>query len=205
MFAIYLLFLIPAFMFTWEGDLNGIGCSGWICMIIGFPGVVIALIIRGIKGGIDYRNKKAYDKKFSEESRVREDQDKQHLEKNETAQQEQLKKLRDIYQNSPITEEIKERILRNGMLPYLIEITNKGLMMKYENDSDNYIFRSNGLADLNRDEYVVLAEVLNDKLSNKYTCNENTKVHYFTYADGERGSWTEYTGVIMELKITRKF
>ena len=57
LFVVYLLFLIPACMFTWEGStFDGIGCYGWVCMIVGFPGVIIALIAKAIKN--------SYEKKY---------------------------------------------------------------------------------------------------------------------------------------------
>ena len=43
----YLLVLIVAFMFTWEGSVDRyLGCSGWLCVILGFPGALLALLIK---------------------------------------------------------------------------------------------------------------------------------------------------------------
>ena len=47
--GLYMLVFIPAFMFTWEGSVfEGIGCYGWFCMLVGFPGALLALLIKGI-------------------------------------------------------------------------------------------------------------------------------------------------------------
>lgn len=47
--ALYMLFVIPAFMFMWEdATLKGIGCSGLLCVIVGFPGTLLALILKPI-------------------------------------------------------------------------------------------------------------------------------------------------------------
>ena len=47
--GLYMLVFIPAFMFTWEGSVfDGIGCYGWFCMAAGFPGALLALLIKGI-------------------------------------------------------------------------------------------------------------------------------------------------------------
>ena len=55
------LFCFPAFMFVWEGSesysisgyfspkADGIGCYGWICIIVGFPGAIIGLIASGVR------------------------------------------------------------------------------------------------------------------------------------------------------------
>ena len=42
----YSVVLIPSFMFAWEGDLYGIGLSGWFCLLVGFPGALLALLIK---------------------------------------------------------------------------------------------------------------------------------------------------------------
>lgn len=42
------LFCVPAFMLTWERDGSFGGCSGFVCIIIGFPGTLMSAIIKAI-------------------------------------------------------------------------------------------------------------------------------------------------------------
>lgn len=206
----YLLFLIPAFMFTWEGSVfDGIGCYGWICMFVGFPGALLALIIKCIIGlvKIPGEMKRAQERRIREQKkrnqqRIREEQEAIRLKEYNKSLSEKREK---IYPNSPVTREIVEIITKKKELPYSIEINNAGLTFRFENMVQSYVFRAHGLPDMDQNEEMIFAEVLNKKLNNQYLVNEMEKYHSFTHSDGTLGGYKMHIGTKMELKVTRTF
>lgn len=201
-FIIYLVFLIPAFMFTWEEEYSGIGCYGCFCLIIGFPGAILALIIKAIKKKANI----AREKNYAEERRKKHEKERYERELKEREYKAKISKLRELFHNSEITKEIKQRILKNEKYPYLIDVSVERVIMKYENFTDNYVLNANGFPNLNHiDECIALAEVLNENLYDRYTYRKNEKVHEITYSDGEHGCWVENISVVMNLKPTRSF
>lgn len=70
--ALYMLVLIPAFMFTWEGSVfEGIGCCGWLCVILGFPGALLALVIKLVVKMVKYPIEKERQERIAEEAQRR--------------------------------------------------------------------------------------------------------------------------------------
>ena len=125
--ALYMLVFIPAFMFTWEGSVfDGIGCYGWLCMLIGFPGALLALFIKLaiklFKLPAETRNRR--------EQQIREQQlaqEERRLEEQARLKQQEYQisleqKRNSIYPNSPITKEIVDMITANTLLPYSVEV-----------------------------------------------------------------------------------
>ena len=208
--GIYMIFLIPAFMFTWEGSVfEGIGCYGWVCMFIGFPGAILALIIKGVIKLINLPE----EKKAEEERRIRQRQQEEEERKyQEQAAAEQkvyqdslVEKRNKIYPNSPITAEIVKIITQSRELPYSIELNKTGLTFYYENGTKSYVFRAHGLPNMDRNEEEIFANVLNQKLNNRYLISEITKYDSFPHGDGTFGGCTIHLGTRMELKVTRNF
>lgn len=205
-----MLVFIPAFMFTWEGSVfEGIGCYGWFCMLVGFPGALLALLIKGIiklfklPGELkaeEERQKRAQQQAV--EQRRREEQEA----KNKRIYQDSLIEKRDkIYPNSPVTREIVEIITQGKELPHSIELNNAGLTFYFENSTKSYVYRTHGLPDMDQNEEKIFADVLNQKLSNRYSVTEMTKYHSFKHSDGTLDGYTMHMGTKMLLKTTRTF
>lgn len=208
--GLYMLVFIPAFMFTWEGSVfEGIGCYGWFCMLVGFPGALLALLIKGIiklfklPGELkaeEERQKRAQQQAV--EQRRREEQEA----KNKRIYQDSLIEKRDkIYPNSPVTREIVEIITQGKELPHSIELNNAGLTFYFENFTKSYVYRTHGLPDMDQNEEKIFADVLNQKLSNRYSVTEMTKYHSFKHSDGTLDGYTMHVGTKMLLKTTRTF
>ena len=214
----YMLFVIPAFMFTWEGlsDLHydpgyffHIGCFGWVCMIIGFPGAMIALFIKGIiklfKLPGEMKEKQEREER-ERQNAIEQGKRAEQAKREEIAYQKSLAEKRDrIYPNSPVTKEIVEIITKGNELPYRIELDYNGLNFLFENKKQAYVFRSHGLPGMDRNEQTIFANVLNQKLNGRYSISENTKYNSFTHSDGTVDGYTTHVGTIMELKVTRTF
>lgn len=205
-----MLVFIPAFMFTWEGSVfEGIGCYGWFCMLVGFPGALLALLIKGIiklfklPGELkaeEERQRRAQQQAV--EQRRREEQEA----KNKRIYQDSLIEKRDkIYPNSPVTREIVEIITQGKELPHSIELNNTGLTFYFENSTKSYVYRTHGLPDMDQNEERIFADVLNQKLSNRYSITEMTKYHSFKHSDGTLDGYTMHIGTKMLLKTTRTF
>lgn len=215
--GIYMFFLIPAFMFTWEGlsDFEepsyflSIGCSGLLCMLIGFPGVIIALLIKGIiklinlpKEREEHKKRLEYIQRQQEEQRRNKEQE--ALRKKEY--QESLdKKRKYIYPNSPVTREIVTIVTRNHSFPYSIEITAKRLVFYFENNTQSYVFQAHKLPNMDENEERIFAEVLNQKLDNQYHISNMTDCRNIKYGDGTDGVYSVHIGTKMSLKVTRSF
>lgn len=208
--GLYMLVFIPAFMFTWEGSVfEGIGCYGWFCMLVGFPGALLALLIKGIiklfklPGELkaeEERQRRAQQQAV--EQRRREEQEA----KNKRIYQDSLIEKRDkIYPNSPVTREIVEIITQGKELPHSIELNNTGLTFYFENSTKSYVYRTHGLPDMDQNEERIFADVLNQKLSNRYSITEMTKYHSFKHSDGTLDGYTMHIGTKMLLKTTRTF
>lgn len=208
--VLYMLVFIPAFMFTWEGSVfGGIGCYGWFCMLVGFPGALLALLIKGIiklfkiPGELkaeEERQRRAQQQVV--EQRRREEQEA----KNKRIYQDSLIEKRDkIYPNSPVTREIVEIITQGKELPHSIELNNAGLTFYFENSTKSYVYRTHGLPDMDQNEEKIFADVLNQKLSNRYSITEMTKYHSFKHSDGTLDGYTMHIGTKMLLKTTRTF
>lgn len=208
--ALYMLVFIPAFMFTWEGSVfDGIGCYGWLCMLIGFPGALLALFIKLaiklFKLPAETRNRR--------EQQIREQQlaqEERRLEEQERLKQQEYQisleqKRNSIYPNSPITKEIVDMITANNLLPYSVEVKGTGVIACFEGFTKQYVFKSHSLPDMDRNEQQIFADVLVDKLNRQYTVRELTKYHSFMHSDGTPGGWTEHISFLLERKITRSF
>lgn len=208
--GLYMLFFIPAFMFTWEGSVfEGIGCYGWVCMIIGFPGAVLALLIKGVFAlfKLPGQIKAEKEQQIRIQQAVLEEQKlRQQQINNEKAYKEHLNKVKNVtYPNSKYTKEIVDIITAKGECPYSIEVKSNGLTIRFENFTQNYIFRAHQLPDMDENEEKIFAEVLNDKLNNKYCLSEMVEVHNFKHSDGTYGDYTTHSGTRMSLKVTKSF
>ena len=114
------------------------------------------------------RYKKVDDKTISKWNQI-EEQARKNKEDKERAQ----KLLRERMYNSSITKEIVEFILREENMPYAIKVDSFGLKLHYEDLTKSYIFRSHELPNLNKEEEVTFAYILNEKLNNKYIVSDN--------------------------------
>lgn len=208
--GLYMLVFIPAFMFTWEGSVfNGIGCYGWFCMLLGFPGALLAWLIKGIiklfKLPGEIKAEEEHQRCAQQqalEQRRREEQEA----KNKRIYQDSLIEKRDkIYPNSPVTREIVEIITQGKELPHSIELNNTGLTFYFENSTKSYVYRTHGLPDMDQNEEKIFADVLNQKLSSRYSVTEMTKYHSFKHSDGTLDGYTMHIGTKMLLKTTRTF
>lgn len=133
---------------------------------------------------------------------------KQEEERRKAYQAELDKKREIIYPNSPVTREIVNLITRGNEYPYSIEINHSGLTFHFENRTSSYVLRSHGLPDFDLDEERIFAEVLNAKLSYKYTIRDNKKDSFHQYGDAFDGFVdviSTHISTIMELKISRSF
>lgn len=145
--------LIPAFMFTWEGStFDGIGCYGWVCMIVGFPGVIIALIAKAIKNSYEKKQdiirNREYEKEKAirdEESRIQMEKEKIQKEKEEKKRRIKIKNLENKFNNGDLVREVFQRIcLNKNEKPYKIEIKTDCIIIYYENSTDNFVYASHG-------------------------------------------------------------
>ena len=208
--GLYMLVFIPAFMFTWEGSVfEGIGCYGWFCMLVGFPGAILALLIKGViklfklPGELkaeEERQRRAQQQAI--EQRKREEQEAHNKRKYQNAL---IEKRDKIYPNSPVTKEIVGIITQGNELPHSIELNSMGLTFYFENSTKSYVYRSHGLPDMDQNEEKIFANVLNQKLNNRYTITEMTKYHSFKHSDGTLDGYTMHIGTKMLLKTTRTF
>lgn len=203
----YILVLFSAFMLTWEG-LKGIDCFGWLCVFVGFPGVILALLIKGIIKLF----KLPREIKAQEERQKRAQQ--QAIEQRKREEQEEnirmvyqsalVKKRNEIYPNSPVTKEIVGIIVHDNELPHSIELNSTGLTFYFENATKSYVYRTHGLPDMDENEEKIFADVLNQKLSNRYSVTEMTECYSFKDGD-DTFVYTTHTGTKMLLKTTRTF
>lgn len=207
----YTPFLIASFMFTWQEDNGWIGCSGLICTIIGFPGAILALLIKILielfKSQMERKRYKKVDDQTIFKWQQIEEQNRKNKEDKERAHQKVLRETREKMHNSPITKEIVEFILRDEEFPFSIEVKNDRLTLNYENSTKSYIFRTHGLPNMDQDEADIFAEVLNQKLNNKYIVHKSFDKPIEKYfEDGVfRTIGYEHIGTTLELKITRTF
>lgn len=205
-----MLFFIPAFMFTWEGSVfDGIGCSGWFCMLLGFPGALLALIIKGIiklfKLPGEMKAEKEHQRRAQQQALEQRKYEEKEANDKRIYQNSLVEKKDKIYQNSPVTREIVQIITQNSELPYSIELNNTGLTFYFEDLTKSYVYRSHGLPDMDQNEEKIFADVLNQKLDSRYSITEMTKYHLFQYSDGTHDGYTMHIGTKMILKTTRTF
>ena len=125
--------LIPAFMFTWEGStFDGIGCYGWVCMIVGFPGVIIALIAKAIKNSYEKKQDIIRNREYEKENE-------------EKKRRIKIKNLENKFNNGDLVREVFQRIcLNKNEKPYKIEIKTDCIIIYYENSTDNFVYASHG-------------------------------------------------------------
>lgn len=109
------------------------------------------------------------------------------------------------YSNSSVTKEILEMVKSDDSLPFTIEIQSDRITFSYENRTNAYVFKARGLPNLIQEDEKVFADVLNQKLDNKYSVRENTKLYTGEYSDGEKYYNSIYISTILELKTTRTF
>lgn len=208
--GLYMLVFIPAFMFTWEGSVfNGIGCYGWFCMLLGFPGALLALLIKGIiklfKLPGEIKAEEEHQRCAQQQALEQRRREEKEANDKRLYQNSLIEKRDKIYPNSPVTKEIVEIMMRGGELPYSIELNNTGLTFYFENSTKSYVYRSHGLPDMDQNEEKIFAGVLNQKLSNRYSITELTKYHSFKHSDGTLDGYTVHIGTKMVLKTTRTF
>lgn len=200
-------FCLPAFMLLWESaGFFEMGCYGWLCIIVGFPGALLALLIKTVFV-LPKEQKAQRERWLLEQERLNEQRNREELERNKQAQyQRDLEEKRNrIYPNSPITMEIVGIMSQNSRLPYAVDINYEGLTFYFENSTLRYIFRAHGLSNMDENEQQVFAEVLNQRLQRRYAIRKMTKLHSFNYSNGELGAITVYLGVKMELIPTNSF
>ena len=207
---INLFFIVQAFRSVWN-SFNGekIGLFGWICIFIGMTGALLAVLIKGVmklfKIPKDIISKRAYRIYAQEQEQEKQQREKQEEERQREYQKSLLEKRESIYPNSPYTKEIIEIITRNNELPYAIEINNQGLTFYFENDKKSYVFAAHELPDMDQSEEKIFADVLNQKLNNKYTIEEVTKYHSFTHSDGTLDGFSIHVATKMKRKVTKTF
>lgn len=210
LFVLYLLFLIPAFMFTWEGSVfDGIGCYGWVCMIVGFPGALIALIAKTIKESYKKKQQKIRNIEYEKEKAIRDEQTRIQKDREEKEHRTKINELERKFSNGDLVKEVFQRISRHiNEKPYKIEIKTDCITIYYENSTDNFVYASHGFPNFafNDDgSLFAFANVLNFKLGNKYANNYNSKYHPFNHSDGTPGGWSEYIGRTLTLQSNRSF
>lgn len=176
--------------------------------------IVVCSVVGAITGIIVKKQEKRREVKKKEQQILNEKIERQReAEKQEKIRQEEIEYERKInsiaikFYNSELMEEIARRLMDVKDYPYIVEIRTENILFKYENTTDNYVFRSHGFPNVSsEDEQIALGNALNEKvLSNKYSVEKETKSHTFEYSDGTFGTWTEYIGVNMLLNTTRNF
>lgn len=204
--GLYMLVFIPAFMFTWEGSVfNGIGAYGWFCMFVGFPGAVVALLLKGIVKLIKLPWELKAKKERQRRSLQLELEQRRREEEKARKEKALIEKATKKYSNSPLTKEIVEIIPQGNELPYSIELKSTGMTFYFENSTRSYVFRSHELPDMDEIEEKVFAGVLNQKFGNRYSITEETKLESFQHSDGTIVGFTKHICTKMLRKSTRTF
>lgn len=207
---LYMFVLVPAFMFTWEGSVfEGIGCYGWFCMFVGFPGALLALLIKGIiklfKLPGEIREKEESERRKNQEFLERCKQEKEEEERQLKYERSLIDKKENVFPNSPATKDIINIITGSGVLPYLVELKNNGATIYFENSTKTYIYASHGFPNMDQNEEEIFANVLNNKLDNRYSISEEKEYHSFKYSDGTPGVNSTHISYKMNLIATREF
>lgn len=193
---IYLMFLIPAFMFVWEWELGGynggLGCTGFVCMVVGFPGALFAVICRLIKWWYENR----LEKKRREENEIEEAIQRENRMRIEEEQRRKLQEYTaqrvDHYMNSAKVDEIVRALAQRGPL-YRVVISRSEITVHHEGGQFLYKLLDHGVASFTvpdgpfkarTSDMYMFALAVNRKLGGAFTVAEdgyNTDSFGFRY------------------------
>lgn len=208
-----ILLCLPAAILTWFSFEEGVmGCGAIAVQVLGLPGTILIALVRLImylfKLPKEIKRRKEQEEREKQVAEERIRHQKQEENRQKAYQAELDKKRKIIYPNSPVTREIVNLITNGNEYPYSIEINHSGLTFHFENRTSSYILRSHGLPNFDLNEERIFAEVLNAKLSYKYTIRDNSKDSFHQYGDAFDGFVdviSTHISTIMELKISRSF
>lgn len=195
--ALYLfLFCLPGYFCGREAFnkySSGPGCSFAIVALIGFPGLILGLLIR-IPELIKMHKQEKEQEQREIMAELKEQEEKQARERAKEQERknriiENEKKLQ-TFRTSPETEKLVNYIKSYSQLPYKIQIFEDRVSFYYENGSASYDFLTNGLKNLSirlsflgteqefaatkkQSEGYLLALAINEKFDNAYSVYEN--------------------------------
>lgn len=207
------VFCLPAFIITLMEDSIFDFMEMAFFTLIGFPGTALAIIVRLIIGLckgtykiLEDQRREAEIQEYAQKRAIQEEQQRRTSEAERKRYEAELQNKRyNIFPNSRVIKELLELIRQVNCYPYEIEIKSNGVWYSFEGFAKEYIFRAHNSPDLNSDEEKIFASVLNEKLGNRYTIKEESKIHSFTHYDGEPGFTTVHISTKLLLKVTGSF
>ncbi|MBQ0083485.1 MAG: hypothetical protein KBS52_01805 [Clostridiales bacterium] len=137
--VLYLIFFcFPAFMITWEGSVfEGIGCYGWLTMIIGYPGWIFALILKLIF---------VYPKKWKAKRRSLQKEREKEIKKREQNRHREEQKQQCIKVANKLAEDMF-KTAKNQPYNY-IQITTREIIACQKTEKTIFYLKDYGLSDL---------------------------------------------------------
>lgn len=152
--VIYLIVLIAAFMLTWDDSNSiGIGCSGWFCVIIGFPGAILALICKGIAKSAEKSKSKKWAVQAQINQEKNEEEEQARKQEQEILENEQRKKWYSRLKSSKIANDVINEIFafynKYNVYPNIIRVYTYKIVCYYNGSVViDYIYEHHNIKNL---------------------------------------------------------